>query len=111
MTEPALPAARICSHGHMIVDASLKACPACGVTLPKPEIPVKTRSLAPPQPKVHARMAVPFLVGALILIAWGTLLSRAAEHGLAEVFGWLLIAAGLVVAVSGVVSDARHRRS
>ena len=101
---------RECSNGHAVDEDYLKACPRCGSQLPPTH--VKAPPLAPTvNQRVSVPLAVPFVVSGVVLVLFGALLTYAAERGPAEVFGWLLLAAGVVVGGVGLADAVRRRSS
>jgi hypothetical protein len=103
---------RTCSNGHVVAEDYLKVCPKCGSQLAHAETDEKPPSLAPtPDEPVRVPRTVPFVVGGIVLGLWGRLLVHAAERGPAEDFGYVLMAAGLVVIVLGFADAVQRRRN
>ena len=103
---------RTCSKGHVVAEDYLKVCPKCGSQLSPAETDQKPPSLAPTtEESVRVPRTVPFVVGGIVLGLWGKLLVHAAERGLAEVFGYGLMAAGLVVVLLGLADAVQRRRN
>lgn len=103
---------RTCSNDHVVTEDYLKVCPKCGSRLAPAETHQKAPSLVPTtDPPVRVPRTVPFVVGGIVLGLWGRLLVHAAERGPAEVFGWGLMAAGLVFVVLGLVDAVQRRRN
>jgi hypothetical protein len=105
-----VPTARICPRGHMVLEGYLKVCPACGATLPTPTETTKPGSLSPDRPTVVVPRTIPFIIGAVILVAFGTLLNKAAERGPAEYFSYLLLAGAAVLLVLAALDAVRRSR-
>ena len=103
--------ARTCSNDHVVTEDYLKVCPKCGSQLAAAGTHEKPPSLAPTTDEpVRVPRTVPFVVGGIILGIWGRLLVHAAERGPAEVFGYVLMAVGLVLVVSGFADAVKRRR-
>ncbi len=103
---------RTCSNQHVVTEDYLKVCPKCGSQLTPAETHEKAPSLAPASDeRVRVPRTVPFVVGGIILGLWGRLLSHAAEHGPAEIFGFVLMSAGLVLVVLGFADAIQRRRN
>jgi NADH pyrophosphatase NudC (nudix superfamily) len=104
--------ARTCGNGHVVAEDYLKVCPKCGSQLAPAEAAEKPPSLAPHTDEpVRVPRTVPFVVGGIILGLWGRLLVHAAERGPAEVFGYVLMAVGLVVVGLGFADAVQRRRN
>lgn len=100
---------RSCNRGHLVTEDYLKVCPHCGG--PVPGATGKVHSLAPQRPDpVDVPKLKPFLFGGLVLVLFGLLLTLTAEQGPAEVFGWVMLAGGLVVAGVGIYDGVRRSR-
>jgi hypothetical protein len=103
---------RTCSNDHVVTEDYLKVCPKCGSQLAATETHERPPSLAPTSDEpVRVPRTVPFVVGGIILGLWGRLLVHAAEHGPAEVFGYVLMTAGLVLVVLGLADAVQRRRN
>lgn len=103
---------RECNNGHTVTEDYLKACPRCGSQLGMAAAHPKPPTLAPAvDQQVSVPLVLPFAVGGVILLLFGALLTYAADRGPAEVFGWLLLAAGVVVVLVGVADAVRRRRT
>ena len=103
---------RVCNNGHTVTEDYLKACPRCGSQLNSAAAHLRTPPLAPAvDQQVSVPLTLPFAVGGVILLLFGGVLTFAAERGPAEVFGWLLLAAGVVLMLVGVVDAVRRRRT
>ena len=104
------PQVRTCSNGHAVTEEYLKVCPKCGASLARPDHEERPPSLAPdPDTVVRVSRTVPFVTGGIVLGLFGRLLTYAAERGPAEVFGFVLMALGLVIVLAGL-ADAFRRR-
>ena len=103
--------ARTCSNGHAVAEDYLKVCPRCGGALDRPDHEEKPPSLAPaPVEPIRVSRTVPFVAGGIVLGLFGWLLSYAAERGPAEVFGFVLIGAAVVIILVGLADAGRGRR-
>jgi hypothetical protein len=101
---------RTCSNGHAVAEDYLKVCPKCGGALDRPEHEEKPPSLAPaPVEPIKVSRTVPFVAGGIVLALFGRLLSYAAERGPAEVFGFVLIGAAVVIVLVGLADAVRRR--